>query len=376
MKRSPTLFLASSFILCSHLLEAQCTAVGPSDPATASLNTSVGSFGWANPTDVLTSDNNRAVAGALIGILASANTNYVAAQGFTFTVPVSATICGIQVDVEHSAGGLLIGSSIKDNSVKIMKSGSVIGTEHASGNSWFGSDEVVSYGGSGDTWGTTWTPSDFNTSNVGVAVSARLSAGLAALFLNAQIDHIQMTVFYTLPLPVELVYFDVTENDNDKITLSWATSTEVNNAYFTLESSADAVNWQPVAEVNGAGNSNVLTNYQYELTHEMAGTVYFKLSQYNNDGSREELAVREIDIQSNPVAVHYLPANQDLAIQFSAADEDAEIAIYNLHGACVQKLTKEKGQSIVHLSTSGMSGQMYVVTIIGASVQYTRKFMF
>jgi hypothetical protein len=58
-------------------------------------------------------------------------------------------------------------------------------------------------------------------------------------------------------LPVVLVDFSANV-DIRIVTLNWTTASEVNNAYFEVLRSVDGVNYDMVANVKGAGNSNVV----------------------------------------------------------------------------------------------------------------------
>ncbi|MBK7856554.1 MAG: SBBP repeat-containing protein [Bacteroidetes bacterium] len=57
------------------------------------------------------------------------------------------------------------------------------------------------------------------------------------------------------PLPIELLSFDAAPNKNT-IDITWATATETNNDFFTIEKSKDGNKFEDVAKVDGAGNSN------------------------------------------------------------------------------------------------------------------------
>ena len=82
--------------------------------------------------------------------------------------------------------------SAQDNAVKIVKSNGAIGTTNkASVSTWPTSDAVATYGGSSDLWSETWTSSDINNSNFGVAVSASSTDS------TVNIDQIQLKVYYT-----------------------------------------------------------------------------------------------------------------------------------------------------------------------------------
>jgi len=84
------------------------------------------------------------------------------------------------------------------------------------------------------------------------------------------------------PLPVELMYFKGNCSNQD-INLYWATASETNNAYFTVEI-ADDVNhgFKPVAKIDGSGNSNIVQHYSYKLNNN-AG--YYRLKQTDFDGN-------------------------------------------------------------------------------------------
>ncbi len=57
------------------------------------------------------------------------------------------------------------------------------------------------------------------------------------------------------PLPIELISF-IGKCNNKYNLLTWQTATEINNDYFTIEKSLDALNWEELTTVNGAGNSS------------------------------------------------------------------------------------------------------------------------
>jgi type II secretory pathway pseudopilin PulG len=82
--------------------------------------------------------------------------------------------------------------STQDNRVSIVKSNGTIGTANkASASAWPSSDATATYGGSSDLWSETWTYSDINNSNFGVAVSASSTNS------TLSIDHIKLKVYYT-----------------------------------------------------------------------------------------------------------------------------------------------------------------------------------
>jgi len=177
---------------------AQAASIGPNNPSSADGTSQAGggTVTWTNPTYIFASDNNRATAALAKGVISY----YLQATGFGFNIPSDAVINGIYVEVERSISEAT--TYTKDNSIKIIQGGTITGTEHADTvTTWPASsaDAYKAYGSSTDLWGLTWTPAQINASNFGVAVQAKNTKKNAAYTNTAQVDHIRITVYYTLP---------------------------------------------------------------------------------------------------------------------------------------------------------------------------------
>lgn len=86
-----------------------------------------------------------------------------------------------------------------------------------------------------------------------------------------------------IPLPVELV--DITANcSNNQVSLDWITATETNNAYFEIERSYNAIEYELAGRVTGGGNSNQTLHYQFTDSVEQHGTMYYRLKQVDLNG--------------------------------------------------------------------------------------------
>ena len=142
-----------------------------------------------------------------------------------------------------------------------------------------------------------------------------------------------------VPLPIELLWFNA-ECEGSNITLKWATASEINNDYFTLERSDDAKNWQIIANVNGAGNSSQILYYFYRDAKAFNSTVYYRLKQTDFDGKFEysniisascnEVLLKEINIYPNPIT-------NELTIETTGNNETVNFEIISLTGAVVYK---------------------------------------
>lgn len=155
---------------------------GPLPAGSGANDATVGTLAWFLPTRIISSNNSYAVVSAATG-----TTNYLVSSSHGFTIPTGATINGIVVEIERKRSG-----PVNDSAVRIVKGGAISATNRSAGASWSAADTLDSFGSSSDLWGETWTSSDINASNFGVALSAT-SLSLS----DASVDLVQITVYYT-----------------------------------------------------------------------------------------------------------------------------------------------------------------------------------
>lgn len=85
-------------------------------------------------------------------------------------------------------------------------------------------------------------------------------------------------------LPVELLHFDA-RPQGSVVDLTWDTASEQNNAYFTVERSADATIFSPILVQEGAGNSQSIRQYGRTDDRPLRGMGYYRLRQTDYDGT-------------------------------------------------------------------------------------------
>lgn len=125
-------------------------------------------------------------------------------------------------------------------------------------------------------------------------------------------------------LPVELAAF-AAQCEENRAVLRWTTISELHNDFFTIESSSDALEWETVANVDGAGNSTAVINYAYTDFSNPGRNMYYRLKQTDTDGKTtehdivylesciEELAENQLSIYPNPAAnVALITVNADV----------------------------------------------------------------
>ena len=106
-------------------------------------------------------------------------------------------------------------------------------------------------------------------------------------------------------LPIELIYFrGINEGDANK--LIWSTASENNNDYFTIEKTVDGKDFQIVSNIDGAGNSSNIINYQYvDRTFEHIIN-YYRLKQTDFDGKYDYSDIISIDNRESDRSISLL----------------------------------------------------------------------
>jgi hypothetical protein len=187
-------------------------------PGTTADDNAVGTVAWSNTGNVTASDDTYATAA-----LSNTNTtsHYLKLTNFGFTIPATATITGVLLQIERSVDATTI--SIQDNIVKLVKGGTVVGSNKSTAEDWTTTDIDVAYGGQDDLWGTTLTYADVNASNFGVVISAKRTAGTGTS--TAQIDYAVLTVYYVTTGTDWATGFDSSDSYEFKISNSTDIST-------------------------------------------------------------------------------------------------------------------------------------------------------
>ena len=151
------------------------------DDASAGITT------WSDPSNA-TSDNG-SYATTFISGMAGANSHYLKATNFGFSIPASATINGITVEWDRKQSDTDI---MVDDAIRIVIGGTIKTTDKSSVSYWPTTEAYASYGGAADLWSETPTASDINASNFGAALAVKLGVNGNS---TASVDHARITVY-------------------------------------------------------------------------------------------------------------------------------------------------------------------------------------
>ncbi len=185
----------------------------------------------------------------------------------------------------------------------------------------------------------------------------------------------------TTSLPIELLFFEALANKQQKVDFTWATASETNNAFFSIERSDDAENFVEIAVIAGAGNSSGTRNYKYRDEFPLKGDNYYRLIQYDHDGYQKIYDPVKVKIKATPSdlsidKIYPNPFLNDTKIEVSTpSDVAVEISIINSKGIAERALVSNDDDNSTVWNLRGLedleSGVYYVQASQGGKVSKT-----
>lgn len=183
----------------------------------------------------------------------------------------------------------------------------------------------------------------------------------------------------TAPLPVTLVNFEAECNNTGEVELSWTTASEVNNDYFVVEKSYDAVNFFDLVTIQGNGNSNVTNHYTAYDTNPSNGTTYYRLKQVDFDATTTYHNIVSTNCNTNGFEVNEIAlANNTLSFNVSTTlDESLNILFYDYRGRLIasKKHNVVEGNNRIELDNLELSTGIYMLSIIGEHNTFATKLL-
>lgn len=184
------------------------------------------------------------------------------------------------------------------------------------------------------------------------------------------------------PLPIKLISFTAKAADNKKVNVKWSTATEMNNDYFTVEKSRDAISFENIATVKGAGNSTSVLNYSLTDEFPYQGTSYYRLKQTDFDGkyTYSNTAAIEFDNAEN-FAFNIYPnptTAENINLSFKEnKNEEILVVVYDANGKKDFSkiiIVQANGNNIYALDPSHkLSPGVYMVTATSQQEIYHQK---
>lgn len=184
--------------------------------------------------------------------------------------------------------------------------------------------------------------------------------------------------FYTLgseevaALPITLVSFEVKAYKDNQVKLDWVTASETDNAFYTIQRSVDGVEFESVANIDGAGNSDALLFYSFVDSRPKNGLSFYRLKQTDFNGQSEYSEIRSIRIENTFIASFNAYPNpilkgQTLKINYRIdKDQTLKLSVFNMKGNAI--LIEEKqalvNEQFIEISTQTFEKGLNLIRIL------------
>jgi len=162
-------------------------------------------------------------------------------------------------------------------------------------------------------------------------------------------------------MPVSMISFTGNLID-EAVHLNWTTATEINNHKFIIERSSDMLTWNAIGEVDGAGNSSAVLNYQYIDYAPLKGNSYYRLRQidYNGMFAYTNSVVIQTITQSTNISIAPNPFDDVIAIQSNIIGE-INISIFDVLGRLMYQ-SMETSNGLLKIQPALPAGT-YIISI-------------
>ncbi|PIW04851.1 MAG: hypothetical protein COW40_07240, partial [Cytophagales bacterium CG17_big_fil_post_rev_8_21_14_2_50_40_13] len=217
------------------------------------------------------------------------------------------------------------------------------------------------------------TPTSFNGTNN--------TATFTVDFTNGQ--------YYTLgstevaALPITLLSFEAKKINENKVRLNWTTVDETNNAFFTIERSTDGKKFEPIANLQGAGNSENANTYQWLDENPTSGNNFYRLKQtdFNGEFSVSEMVRVFIEFDAKTIQFNVYPnpiqIGESLNIKYEVSLESMlEIKFVSTSGQVLlkQNETAFPESGTISLSTDKLQRGLVLVMITDLTTHQKQTF--
>ena len=177
------------------------------------------------------------------------------------------------------------------------------------------------------------------------------------------------------PLPVTLTRF-AADLAGRQVKVSWATATELNNAYFEVERSGDGHGFAPVGRVAANGNSTQLREYSLLDSPTKGKVFYYRLRQVDEDGTASYSGVRTVTLPeaAGSIALVPNPAPANVTVDLTTAPGlEYTVQISDLMGRLSSTQRVVGGQQVMLAESQNLKPGVYLITINGDNIHVTKR---
>lgn len=159
-------------------------------------------------------------------------------------------------------------------------------------------------------------------------------------------------------LPVTIINLEgkaIVENHTSLI--KWATTDEIQNAYFEVQRSIDGLHWQTIGTVNAQSNTTGVNYYEF-IDKQPSDINFYRLNQVDRDGKTTLTDIIKVDFKSKQNEIINIYPNPSKGIVNIETSELANYSIMDING-------KEIANGMVNgqVELNQLSAGIYIVKV-------------
>jgi len=174
-------------------------------------------------------------------------------------------------------------------------------------------------------------------------------------------------------VPINLTQFEG-EVSNGSALLKWQTRTEINNEFFIIEHSKDAVSFEEVGKVEGAGTSFEENNYYFAHLNMVRGNNYYRLTQRDFDGHETQSKIILLENKAGKISIQPNPASDLIKVEFdNDISTDNTLEIRDINGKLFQSHHISVDENPFELNIAQLESGIYLIKFQNGSNTYVQR---
>lgn len=201
--------------------------------------------------------------------------------------------------------------------------------------------------------------------------SGNLEVGVAmdgTGFNDTFMDNLIIGNIFDSALPIELKDFTAEySEENHDVICKWETGSELNNDFFTIERSQNALNWESIGQVDGVGNSSEAIIYSFRDAKPFYGLSYYRLKQTDFDGTYTYSNITSVEankIDSDFFKIYPNPTSSSFVL-YAEEVEIAQVHIVNVLGKELKEIVPIQDGNNLYFDVQGLEKGVYFVSYFG-----------
>lgn len=164
------------------------------------------------------------------------------------------------------------------------------------------------------------------------------------------------------------------------VIITWITASEQNNSGFIVERSGDGTSFYPIARIDGSGNRNVATSYQSIDSFPLTGVNYYRLKQFDSDGTEAYSKVVVVNTGGNHnggLNIFPNPVREMVQIRLNSSANNFIVSVSGVDGKLIFQGKGNFSQISEQINSNikRLAGGLYILQFTSSTERYSVKFL-